>query len=614
MSIITIHCNLTAPESTRKQLWELMAQKNTPLINELLRLVAVQDDFEAWCQQGYPPAGLVKRLCDQLKTQDPFKGQPSRFYSSAISQVEYTYKSYLRLQRQLRQRLQGQERWLEILKSDAQLSELTGVSLETIQNKAQQILTQLSSSSNLRQQLFTDYDKTTSPLKQAAISYLLKNGCRIPQKSETPEKFKLRLGKAQHKVKQLREQINANLPLGRDLSDHHRLALLELMDKAVPETNTQAKSWQDQLLKDTASVPYAITYGTNEDLSWGKNDKGRLTVKLNGLGEMTFNIYSDQRQLKWFKRFYEDQQTKRKSKNQHSSALFTLRSAMLGWRQHSDSDKGTPWNRSRLILYCTLDTHLWSREGTDLIREEKAREVAKALTNMQGKRDLSNNQEAFIRRKESTLERLSNPFPRPSQKLYQGSSNILLAVSMTLESPATAVIVDASTKQVIAKRSFKQLLGEHYHLFNRQQKQKHRLAHKRKSRQAKHQTTPAVESGLGQQIDRILAKSIVELAMCHQVGSIVLPVLADIRNCLQAEVNAKAEARIPGCLEAQKIYAKKYRSNINRWSYDRLQNSITSRASQQNIVIESVNLPAYKEPIIMAEEMAFTAYKFRQIS
>ncbi len=40
MSIITIQCRLVASESTRRQLWELMAGKNTPLVNELLALVS----------------------------------------------------------------------------------------------------------------------------------------------------------------------------------------------------------------------------------------------------------------------------------------------------------------------------------------------------------------------------------------------------------------------------------------------------------------------------------------------------------------------------------------------------------------------------------------------
>ena len=34
MSLKTIQCRLVAKESTRQQLWELMAHKNTPLINE----------------------------------------------------------------------------------------------------------------------------------------------------------------------------------------------------------------------------------------------------------------------------------------------------------------------------------------------------------------------------------------------------------------------------------------------------------------------------------------------------------------------------------------------------------------------------------------------------
>jgi transposase len=184
---------------------------------------------------------------------------------------------------------------------------------------------------------------------------------------------------------------------------------------------------------------------------------------------------------------------------------------------------------------------------------------------------------------------------------------------MTLTCPATAVVVDVSTKQIIAKRSLKQLLGERYHLFTQQQKQKHRLAHERKNRQTKHQPIQAVESKLGQQIDRILAKAIVELAVSYNAGSIVLPVLTDIKNCLHAEINAKAEAKAPGCLEAQKAYAKQYRTSVNSWSYGRLQNCIAGKAYQNEIEIEYIKLPVYKSPSIMAGEMAFTAYKSRQV-
>jgi hypothetical protein len=87
------------------------------------------------------------------------------------------------------------------------------------------------------------------------------------------------------------------------------------------------------LLTDSKSVPFPVAYETNEDLTWSKNSKGRLEVRFNGLGEHTFQIYCDQRQLKWFQRFYEDQEIKRASIDQHSSSLFTLRSGRIAWQK-----------------------------------------------------------------------------------------------------------------------------------------------------------------------------------------------------------------------------------------------------------------------------------------
>ena len=98
MSIITIQCRLTAPEETRRQLWQLMAEKNTPLINNLLKELAAHPDLETWKMKGTIPLGTVKNLCQVLKTNPQYVAQPGRFYSSAISLVEYIYKSWLKLQ------------------------------------------------------------------------------------------------------------------------------------------------------------------------------------------------------------------------------------------------------------------------------------------------------------------------------------------------------------------------------------------------------------------------------------------------------------------------------------------------------------------------------------
>jgi hypothetical protein len=60
MSQITIQCRLVACEPTRQQLWTLMAERNTPLINELLAQISQHPDFETWRQQARLKAGIAK--------------------------------------------------------------------------------------------------------------------------------------------------------------------------------------------------------------------------------------------------------------------------------------------------------------------------------------------------------------------------------------------------------------------------------------------------------------------------------------------------------------------------------------------------------------------------
>jgi hypothetical protein len=200
--------------------------------------------------------------------------------------VDYIYKAWLALQKRLQYQLDGKTRWLEMLKSDAELVEATGSTLDSLRIKAAEILTQHATLAQRRPTLV-------------------------------------------------------------------------------------------------------------------KNQKGRLCVEFNGLSEYTFEVYCDKRQLHWFQRFLEDQQIKRDSKNQHSSSLFTLRSGRIAWQEQEG--KGDPWNVHRLTLYCSIDTRLWTQEGTEQVREEKASEIAKTLTAMKEKGNLNEKQQAFIKRKNSTL-------------------------------------------------------------------------------------------------------------------------------------------------------------------------------------------------------------------
>jgi hypothetical protein len=362
MSLKTIQCRLVAPAETRQALWHLMAEQNTPLINELIDQVIHHPDFETWQQRGNHPTAIVSALCQTLRTEAPFSGQPSRFYASAINTTNDIFKSWLKLQKRGQNRLLGKRRWLDILKSDDELADLSGKDLTALQKKATTLLNQLKktlaatdslNADTLRQRLFQKYNQAKNPLTQAAIAYLLKHHGKIPAAPEDPDKFAHRRHKAEVAVRRLEDQLESRLPKGRDLTGQAWLEALLIATHTVPQDNQEHKRWQDRLLTHPHTVPYPVTFETNEDLVWHQNEQGRLCVHFNGLSDHPFKIYCDQRQLPWFKRFLEDQTTKRMGKNQHSSSLFTLRSARLAWTP-APSGTGAPWQAHHLTSSAPL--------------------------------------------------------------------------------------------------------------------------------------------------------------------------------------------------------------------------------------------------------------------
>ncbi len=119
------------------------------------------------------------------------------------------------------------------------------------------------------------------------------------------------------------------------------------------------------------------------------------------------------------------------------------------------------------------------------------------------------------------------------------------------------------------------------------------------------------DSELGEYIDRLLAKAIVTLAKKYRAGSIVVPKLEDMREIVQSEIQARAEEKIPNCLEAQAKYAKRYRVQVHQWSYGRLIQTIEAQASKLGITIEKSQQPYDGTPQQKATELALSAYQSR---
>ncbi|HEY9800458.1 MAG TPA: type V CRISPR-associated protein Cas12k [Leptolyngbyaceae cyanobacterium] len=631
MSVITIQCRLVAEEDSFRTLWELMADKNTPLINELLAQVGKHPTFEAWLEEGKIPAELLKTLVNSLKTQERFAGQPGRFYTSAIALVDYVYKSWFALQKRRKRQIEGKERWLTILKSDLQLEQESQCSFNVIRTKAIEILTQCTpqsdqkknqrksktakkstklQKSSLFQILLNAYEQTQETLTRCAIAYLLKNNCQISESDEDPEEFNRNRRKKEIEIERLKDQLQSRIPKGRDLTGEEWLKTLEIATANVPQNENEAKAWQAALLRKSADVPFPVAYESNEDMTWWQNDKGRLFVRFNGLGKLTFEIYCDKRHLHYFKRFLEDQELKRNSKNQHSSSLFTLRSGRLAWSP--GKDKGEPWKVNPLHFYCALDTRMWTTQGTQKVINEKSTKITETLTKAKQKEDLNDQQQAFIARQQSTLDRINQHFPRPCKPNYQGQPSILVGVSFGLEKPVTVAVVDVVKNEVLTYRSVKQLLGKNYNLLNRQRQQQQRLSHERHKAQKRNAPNSFGESELGQYVDRLLADAIVAIAKTYQAGSIVIPKLGDMREQISSEIQSRAEKRCPGYKEVQQKYAKEYRMSVHRWSYGRLIKSIKSQAAKAGISIEIGTQPIRGSPQEKARDLAVFAYQERQ--
>lgn len=608
MSLKTIRCRLIAPDPTRQELWQLMAEKNTPMLNCVLALVANHPDFDTWRQRGKLPATTVKTYINALKQNPQFAGQPCWFYISTENEINRIFKSWLALQKRAQAKVNGKERWLSVLYSDAELAARASCTVTNLRCRASQIHEQ---GLNF-QALLALYATAQSPQDQAAIAYLLKRRGNLNPEEEDLTQLARKRRKAEIFIQRLKKQIQASIPQGRDLTGSQQKAALDDCSQTAITTDEEYAAWHIQLTTKVAPVPFPITFNTCESLQWSRTDSGRIGVKFTGLGRLSFDIYCDKPHLHWFTRFLEDQQTKKSSGNRHSAALFTLRSATLLWTSDkSTSLKGNPWKIHHLELRCTVDTRLWTAEGTEQVRQEKATELVRTITTLDSKSILTPNQAIFRQRKQTTLNRFQEAFLRPCRTLYQGNPDIVVGVSMGVDKPATLAVINVNTQEVLAIRSTRQLLGKDYPLLRRCQKHQERTSHQAHTAQIQHRPYGRKSSNLRAQVDHLLACAIIKIAQQYKASSIVIPDLKHIRDIVESEIKERAEKKFPDYLDGQKQYAKNYRKSIHTWSYSRLCKCIQTKAEVAGVSIEVESQDTVGNPREKARNLAEKAYTNR---
>jgi len=629
MDALTIRCRLVAGEEARHRLWTLMAEANTPLITRLIDLINGHGDVEAWQRRGRLPAGLVHAWCQDLRMGPPYTGQPAQFYLSAAHTVEQMYASWFALHDRARRARDGHRRWLGMLRSDTQLALDAGLALDALRREAASVLARASREtgigadgvrgserSRLYRHLMAAYD--SAPVaSRCAIALVLKGGLTVPDTEEDLDRLARRCRAVEIRIERLTERLVGRRPVGRTLTDDAYLRALTAMIEALPADEVEARFWQDALLRAPDPLPFPLHQRDNGAMRWSRDASGRIRVRISGLAGDRFAVYGDRRQMHWFGRFVEDQRIQREGR--HSSALFTLRSAHLAWQVRAAAavdrmgDRGdNPWERYGLTLFCTVDARLWTREGTEAVRREKAVAVGATLTRLREKGDLSEAQRGYERRLTSTLERLDGYEGRPGAHSSGGNPDIVLGVGMGRDVPVMVAVVEARQATILASYTAHQLLGDDGHLLARRRREQVREGHRHHVATRRGVALLSGESQLGLHVDRLLARAIVAVARRHRAGALALPLLGDVREAAEAEVRVRAERKRPGYKEGQREYAKQYRASVHRWPVGQLVASLRAAATRQGIPVEEGRQPLGGAPRERTRDVALDAYRSRR--
>ncbi len=581
MSIVTIQCRLLASERVRQSLWALTAEVYTPFVNKLLTTLVTHEDTKQWQAAGRIPRTALKSVVAQVKQQPQFSHLGSYWVASAQAEVGQIYESWLIGRRQARQRLAGKKLYLSMLKSDDDLAEECGLTIQELQAQAQAML------DHPPKDWFESYQEVQAKqdiLSSSVIAYIIKHGKRIPTRAEDSKRLELKRRRIEIQVERLSVQLDSRFPQGRDLTGINQNAALDVVNQEWFEDEADFRQWQAQITAEPDSLPFPVSYATNGNIHWSKNNKGRITVEFAGIRGLTFEVRCDQRQLPWFERFLHDQTIFKSSKGSHSEGLFTLRSVQLLWKP--GIGKGTPWEANYLYLHCAVDTALWSDEGTQVVRSRKLETAKRTIQNLHDKEELSKSQAGFLKRQQSLQAKLDGNFPRPSHPIYEGKPELVVGVIFNDHHQPAVALINLTQPGVITCRSLKQLLGDDYGLVNRLRYTKKQERHIHKIQQQKGATAFPRSSNLATHVERLVAKAIVNFAQEYLACSVILPKVSNMREVIQAQVQARAEQSIPGCKEAQKRYLKEYRINAHRWSYNRLLSCIRNQALKRNLRVE----------------------------
>lgn len=442
--------------------------------------------------------------------------------------------------------------------------------------------------------------------------------------------------------------------------------LLRAIKVEVERIESQFYNWHEaivpklsEFLRDPKSLPYPVSFGYEDVRAWQINQAGEIFFKLNGWGDLIFEVRCHRRQLPLIKSFLKDWQVKEQCQegNQYSGSLMLLRSIELIWKpkennEHVDAQlccqcevfKQYPgkgfWNECKLSVHWTYDSDALTKQGLEKVRQRKLEPQLKKLKEKQEelekkKKRLSrlervpkdSRSEAQIKRIENLnkaiedlqaeidkphpkLDVLQNSplFDRPDHLLYEGVPNIFVGVLLDLDKHLVVTVVDAMRRKVLAIRNAKSISKEGYDLLQSYFRQRREHSKQRQIDQKAHRHIHQTESNLGQHIARLFAKGLAELAQNHKASIIVIPETNGWRDRLYSQLVARAEVKCKGVKKAMALYTKANGEKLHQWDYSRLSQAIIDRAVMDGLKV-MLQKTAYEEDAFQqAANLAISAY------
>ncbi|PSB33726.1 type V CRISPR-associated protein Cas12k [Stenomitos frigidus] len=419
-------------------------------------------------------------------------------------------------------------------------------------------------------------------------------------------------------------------------------------------------------LREPKALPYPISFGYDDVRSWQMNQKGKIFFKLNGWGDLLFEVRCHHRQLPLIKTFLKDWQTKNASerkaqsskKDPFTGSLMLLRSIELIWKPKEASDQKDAqlcshcevfqqsseqgfWNECKLTIHWTFNAEALTRQGSEKMRQRKlelqlqqlqakqakleqqqdrldkleqaAPEAAKSQEQLKRIRNLKKQiqqlQEdlAKLRPKLACLQ-AAQPFGRPDRPLYEGVPNIFVGVLLDLDTHLAVTVVDAMRRKRLALRSAPKISSEGYRLLQKYFRQRQEHSKQRQEDQQAQRYSHQTESGLGQQVDRLFAKGLVELAQAYKASTIVIPIKGGWRERLYSQLVARAKLKCNGNKQAMARYTKAHGERLHQWDYNRLSQAITDCAATHGIEVVLQKTVFETDVFQQAANLAIAAY------